>query len=57
MSETLIYIIIFAAILFFMHRGHGGCGGHSHGSHKGHDHLSDKTGASGKKEDGHQHRH
>lgn len=24
MSETLIYIIIFAAIMFFMHRGHGG---------------------------------
>lgn len=27
MSETLIYIIIFAAILFFMHRGHGAHGG------------------------------
>lgn len=44
MSETLIYIIIFALIMFFMHRGHaahggggmGGCGGHSHGQHKGH---------------------
>ena len=43
MSATLIYIIIFAAIMFFMHRGHGahggggmgGCGGgHSHGSNK-----------------------
>jgi len=33
MSETLIYIIIFAVLMFIMHRGHGGmggCGGHSH---------------------------
>ncbi len=34
MSETLIYIILFALLMFFMHRGHGGgmggCGGHSH---------------------------
>jgi preprotein translocase subunit SecG len=43
MSETLIFVIIFAVIMFFMHRGQGahggggmgGCGGHSHGSHKG----------------------
>ncbi len=34
MSATLIYIIIFALLMFFMHRGHGGMGGcgtgHSH---------------------------
>jgi hypothetical protein len=33
MSETLVYIIIFALFMFFMHRGHGGmggCGGHGH---------------------------
>ncbi len=40
MSETLIYIIILAAIMFFMHRSHGGgmgsCGGHSHSTHNGH---------------------
>lgn len=36
MSETLIIIIAFALIMFFMHRGHGGmggCGGHSHNAH------------------------
>lgn len=33
MSDSLIYIILFALLMFFMHRGHGGmggCGGHSH---------------------------
>lgn len=47
MSETLIYLIIFAAIIFFMHRGHGhgtgGCGGHSHKQHKGHNHCDDES--------------
>lgn len=41
MSETFIYIIIFAALIFFMHRGHGsmgGCGGHSHHAHGDKDH-------------------
>ncbi len=33
MSATLIYLIIFALLMFFMHRGRGGmggCGSHSH---------------------------
>lgn len=66
MSETLIYIIIFAAIMFFMHRGHGahggggmgGCGGHSHGSHKGHDQNEDESSQSREKiKDENQHHH
>ncbi|OGU40916.1 MAG: hypothetical protein A2315_07260 [Ignavibacteria bacterium RIFOXYB2_FULL_35_12] len=63
MSETLIYIIIFAAIMIFMHRGHGahggggvgGCGGHSHGSHKGHGQKNDEASPDVKKENEHQH--
>ena len=65
MSETLIYIIIFAAIMFFIHRGHGahggggmgGCGGRSHGSHKGHGQKDDEssTETSGKNEHRHHH--
>ncbi|HAB54022.1 MAG: hypothetical protein A2315_07280 [Ignavibacteria bacterium RIFOXYB2_FULL_35_12] len=62
MSETLIYIVIFAAVMFFMHRGHGahgggmgGCGGHSHGSHKGHGQKDDESVADSKKENEHQH--
>ncbi len=52
MSATLIYIIIFAAIMFFMHRGHGahggggmgGCGGgHSHGGHEGHSQKNNES--------------
>lgn len=62
MSETLIYVIIFAAIMFFMHRGHGAHGGgmggcHSHGSHKGHNHGGDEPGVNSKKENVHQHHH
>ncbi len=37
MSETLIYLMIFALFMFFMHRGHGGmggCGGHAHQGHE-----------------------
>lgn len=45
MPDTLIYIILFIAIMLFMHRGHGtgGCGGHSHIHHKGHNHSDDKS--------------
>lgn len=67
MTETLIYIIIFAALMFFMHRGHGshgdsmgGCGGHSHGSNKGESEENNKSITSGpdvKKEEEHQHHH
>jgi len=65
MSETLIYVIIFALIMFFMHRGHGhgshggrigSCGGHSHGSHKGHTKKGDEN-LSSEKENEHQHHH
>ncbi|MBK7381046.1 MAG: hypothetical protein IPJ03_19015 [Ignavibacteriales bacterium] len=65
MSETLIYIIIFAVIMFFMPRGHGAhggggmgnCSGHSHISHKGHsnkDNESDTNGSDLKQECEHQ---
>jgi len=37
MSESWLYLIVFAALMFFMHRGHGhggGCGGHNgHNDH------------------------
>lgn len=70
MSETLIYIIIFAAIMFFMHRGHGahgggtlptgrqvgGCGGHSHGEHKGQSQNHKDPAADAKIENKYQHR-
>lgn len=65
MSETIIFVIIFALIMFFTHRGHGhgshgggmgSCGGHSHGSHKDHTKKGDEN-LSTEKENEHQHHH
>lgn len=67
MSEALIYIIIFAVIMFFMYRGHddhvgggmGGYGCHSHCSHQGHRHRTDEyqQDKNVNKESEHQHHH
>ena len=39
MSESLLYILVFAGLMFLMHRGHGGMagcgGGHVHRRHPG----------------------
>lgn len=44
MSESLIYILVFLALMFFMHRSHGtgGCG-HSHKQLEGHDYKDDES--------------
>jgi len=45
MSESWLYFILFAVLMFFMHRGHGhggGCGGHAHHGDHAHEGKSEK---------------
>ena len=36
MQDTIILLLVFGGLMYFMHGRGGGCGGHSHGGHGKH---------------------